>query len=135
MTNEEAIKELSEWLNACCGVEEIEPTREALRMAIEALKAQTPCGDAVSRQTLQNELALYPIDDITSEDEAGYNRAINDVQKMVLHLPSVQPEAAIPITWLEKHIEWLRSFDNDIATFTAGNIIGTIAKWRGEQDD
>ena len=50
-----------------------------------------PCEDAVSRQTLQKELALYPIDDITSEDEAGYNRAINDVQKMVLHLPSAQP--------------------------------------------
>ncbi len=64
----------------------------ALRMAIEALKAQGTCGDAVSRQTLQKELALYPIDDITSEDEAGYNRAINDVQKMVLHLPSTQPE-------------------------------------------
>lgn len=200
MTNEEAIKELSEWLDACCGEEEIEPTREALRMAIEALKAQMeksddlraksaqnvqngdlisrklaidaadkiierdtsgnndvvkamtawkmyvealpsaqpdnrlskiadlvegtidhfdlddamdllyqikdvldssdelpsaqpePCEDAVSRQTLQKELALYSIDDITSEDEAGYNRAINDVQKMVLHLPSAQPE-------------------------------------------
>ena len=67
-------------------------TYVACKEAIKALKAQGTCEDAVSRQTLQKELALYPIDDVTSEDEAGYNRAINDVQKMVLHLPSAQPE-------------------------------------------
>ena len=66
----------------------------AMELAVDALKAQGTCDDAVSRQTLQKELALYPIDDVTSEDEAGYNRAINDVQKMVLHLPSAQPEKA-----------------------------------------
>ena len=65
---------------------------DCLRKGLKLLKAQEACGDAVSRQTLQKELALYPIDDITSEDEAGYNRAINDVQKMVLHLPSAQTE-------------------------------------------
>lgn len=64
----------------------------AMELAVDALKAQGTCEDAVSRQTLQKELALYQIDDVTSEDEAGYNRAINDVQKMVLHLPSAQPE-------------------------------------------
>jgi hypothetical protein len=70
----------------------------AMEFAVEALKAQiatdTNVGsnDLISRQTLQNELALYLIDDVTSEDEAGYNRAINDIQKMVLHLPSAQPE-------------------------------------------
>lgn len=63
----------------------------AMELAVDALKAQGTCEDAVSRQTLQKELALYPIDDVTSEDEAGYNRAINDVQKMVVHLPSAQP--------------------------------------------
>ena len=64
----------------------------AMELAVDALKEQGTCEDAVSRQTLQKELALYPIDDVTSEDEAGYNRAINDIQKMVLHLPSAQPE-------------------------------------------
>ena len=64
----------------------------AMELAVDALKAQGTCEDTVSRQTLQKELALYPIDDVTSEDEAGYNRAINDVQKMVLHLPPVQTD-------------------------------------------
>lgn len=92
MTNEEAIVRIKDHMSVHKIYEEraIKIT-EALNMAIEALKAQGTCGDAVSRQTLQKELALYSIDDITSEDEAGYNRAINDVQKMVLHLPSAQP--------------------------------------------
>lgn len=89
MTREEAIREL---MFAKREVIEDSFIDKAYDMAISALKAQGTCGDAVSRQTLQNELALYPIDDITSEDEAGYNRAINDVQKMVLHLPSAQPD-------------------------------------------
>ena len=40
MTNKEAIKELSEWLDGCCGGEEIEPTRQALRLAIHALESE-----------------------------------------------------------------------------------------------
>lgn len=97
MTNEEAIVRIKDHMSVHKIYEEraIKIT-EALNMAIEALKAQGTCGDAVSRQTLQKELALYPIDDITSEDEAGYNRAINDVQKMVLHLPSAQLDRDIP---------------------------------------
>ena len=65
--------------------------REQLADDSDDYDSLIPYEDAVSRQTLQKELALYQIDDITSEDEAGYNRAINDVQKMVLHLPSAQP--------------------------------------------
>ena len=91
MTNEEAIKDIQDNILPVVG-------GKSLLMAIEALKAQidkdTNVGsnDLISRQTLQKELALYPIDDVTSEDEAGYNRAINDIQKMVLHLPSAQSE-------------------------------------------
>ena len=88
MTNKEAIEILEANRPDPC----YQMLREAVDFAVDALKAQGTCEDAVSRQTLQKELALYPIDDVTSEDEAGYNRAINDVQKMVLHLPSAQPE-------------------------------------------
>ena len=94
-----------------------------------------PCEDAVSRQTLQKELALYPIDDVTTEDEAGYNRAINDVQKMVLHLPSAQQEEAIPATWLEEQAKWFESMDNAFAKIEANNIRVMIKKWRSEKDE
>ena len=87
MTREEAIEILEANRPDPC----YQMLREAVDFAVDALKAQGTCEDAVSRQTLQKELALYPIDDVMSEDEAGYNRAINDVQKMVLHLPSAQP--------------------------------------------
>lgn len=88
MTREEAIEILEANRPDPC----YQMLREAVDFAVDALKAQGTCEDAVSRQTLQKELALYPIDDVTTEDEAGYNRAINDVQKMVLHLPSVQTD-------------------------------------------
>lgn len=91
MTNQEAIRELMFAKREVIADSFID---KAYDMAISALKAHGTCEDAVSRQTLQKELALYLIDDITSEDEVGYNRAINDVQKMVLHLPSAQPELA-----------------------------------------
>ena len=42
MDNQEAIKELSELLDGCCGGEEIEPTRQAIRLAISALEKQIP---------------------------------------------------------------------------------------------
>ena len=84
MTREEAIEILEANRPDPC----YQMLREAVDFAVDALKAQGTCEDAVSRQTLQKELALYSIDDVTSEEEAGYNRAINDVQKMVLHLPS-----------------------------------------------
>ena len=96
MTREEAIKQLDTmWKMLTSAYDDIADSHvAAYTMAVDALKAQGTCEDAVSRQTLQKELALYPIDDVTSEDEAGYNRAINDVQKMVLHLPSAQLEKA-----------------------------------------
>ena len=97
MTREEAIKQLDTmWKMLTSAYDDIADSHvEAYTMAVDALKAQGTCEDAVSRQTLQKELALYPIDDVTSEDEAGYNRAINDVQKMVLHLPSTQPQSTM----------------------------------------
>ena len=94
MTREEVIKQLDTmWKMLTSAYDDIADSHvAAYTMAVDVLKAQGTCEDAVSIQTLQKELALYPIDDVTSEDEAGYNRAINDVQKMVLHLPSAQPE-------------------------------------------
>ena len=107
-------------------------TYVACKAAIEALKAQGTCEDAVSRQTLQKELALYPIDDVTTEDEAGYNRAINDVQKMVLHLPSAQPNA-IPLEWIAKHLEWLDNCDNDFAQLAKVAIRAMVEIWKKDK--
>ena len=51
MTNKEAITILQEWLHGCCG-EELDPDREAFRLAISALSQD---GDTISRQWCLNE--------------------------------------------------------------------------------
>lgn len=90
MTREEAIKELYAWLDGCCGDEEIEPAREAFRMAIEALRGQdvpdTNVGDMVYRQA--------------AIDALDY---INGVEEVLKALPSAQPERepAKFIRWME----------------------------------
>ena len=110
----------------------------AMELAVDALKAQGTCEDAVSRQTLQKELALYPIDDITSEDEAGYNRAINDVQKMVLHLPSAQPEP-MSDAYMKAVWTWLLDYQIKVAElkgrYTPYEVLSWVANdWRKEHE-
>lgn len=63
MTREEAIKELYAWLDGCCGDEEIEPAREAFRMAIEALRVQDVTDTNVGTKdgrTIYRQAAILP---------------------------------------------------------------------------
>ena len=54
--------------------------------------------------------------------------------KGVRALPSVQSEPAIPLSWIEGQIEWLKSLDNEFSTLTAGQILAMMNKWKDEQD-
>ena len=47
-------------------------------------------------------------------------------------LPSAQPEPSIPISWIEKQIDWLKSMDNEFSNLTAMNISVLVKKWRKE---
>jgi len=49
-------------------------------------------------------------------------------------LPSVESEPSIPLSWIEKHIEWLKSLDNEFANLAATHISVMVKKWRGEQE-
>lgn len=40
---------------------------------------------------------------------------------------------AIPVEWIEGHIEWLKSLDNAFSGLTAMNIEVMLKKWREEQ--
>ena len=46
-----------------------------------------------------------------------------------------QPEPSIPLSWIEEHIEWLKSLDNEFANLAAAHISVMVKKWRGEHDD
>lgn len=46
----------------------------------------------------------------------------------------IDKEAPVPVSWIEKELEFLRSQDNEIAGLAAGNISGMLNKWRDEQN-
>ena len=49
-------------------------------------------------------------------------------------LPYVESEPSIPLSWIEEHIEWLKSLDNEFANRAAAHISVMVNKWRGEQE-
>lgn len=63
-------------------------------------------------------------------DETDFRSLINDLE----NLPSAEPEPAIPLSWIEGQIKWLKSLGNAFSTLTAMQISAMVNKWRGEQD-
>jgi len=51
----------------------------------------------------------------------------------VVEMPSAEPEPAIPLSWIEAQIEWLKSLDNAFSALTATQISAMVDKWKGEQ--
>ncbi len=51
------------------------------------------------------------------------------------NLPSRQPEPAIPLSWIENEIEWLKSLDSTFSEITAIQIAAMVMKWRDEQNE
>lgn len=137
MTNNEIINFLNQvrkillndksWLEST-----VQPINEAFDRAISALQAQdvpdTNVGDMVSRQKAID--ALCRRCDLVSDDEPCTKKC-NDI-KILKMLPSTQPEPSIPISWIEKQIDWLKSIDNEFSKITAMNISTLVKKWRKE---
>ena len=46
----------------------------------------------------------------------------------------INKEAPVPVSWIEKEIEFLKSQDNEFAGLAASNISGMLNKWRDEQN-
>lgn len=55
--------------------------------------------------------------------------------EIIKALPTVQPEPSIPLSWIDEHIEWLKSFDNGLANLAAAEISLMLEKWRREQNE
>lgn len=51
------------------------------------------------------------------------------------NLPSRQLEPAIPLSWIENEIEWLKSLDSTFSEITAIQISAMVQKWKDEQDE
>ena len=61
--------------------------------------------------------------------------SINGLIKRLNALPTIQPEPAIPLSWIENEIEWLKSLDSTFSEITAIQISAMVKKWRDEQDE
>ena len=83
--------------------------------------------DAISRQAAID--AVNSHFGFSVEEEYG-----SAVQEVLNALPSVQPELAIPLQWIEAQIEWLKSLGNGFSTLAAGQISAMVDKWKEEQD-
>ena len=49
-------------------------------------------------------------------------------------LPSVQSEPAIPLSWIEGQIRWLRNLDNAFSALTVEQISAMVNEWKDEQN-
>lgn len=109
---------------------------DALKIAIESLKAQlfseSTTSDLISRQAAIDEINhICPVD--TEYDCTLLDRV--DVRCVLSDLPTIQHEPAIPLSWIEKHIEWHKSLDNEFANLAAAHISVMVKKWRDEQNE
>ena len=83
--------------------------------------------DLISRQTA--------IDALREAENHAFNsfyKGLVKAHKIIADIPSAQPEPSIPISWIEKQIDWLKSMDNEFSKLTAMNISVLVKKWRKE---
>lgn len=91
----------------------------------------TNVGDMISRRMAMDALS-HMMDTDGFRDGWAVSRA--NVDCMLRALPSAQPEIAIPLSWIEKHIEWLKSMDNAFSDLIAMNISVMVKKWKEEKE-
>ena len=99
--------------------------------------------DTISRQaalealSVGKELLSRVLDeiDVVGADREKYSWWLGLIEaniKDIEELPSAQPESSIPISWIEKQIDWLKSMDNGFSDIIAMNISVLVKKWRKE---
>ena len=120
---------------------------EAAEAYVEHEKAQLSqedtTSDTISRQAAIDAVMEYgaiwmEYTDAMDKGEIA-QRALNNAKSTMIRilkeLPSVQPERAIPLSWIENEIKWLKSLDNTFSEITALQISAMVNKWRDEQNE
>ena len=91
--------------------------------------------DLISRQAAIEVIdAVFPVDSMKSEYAQGIACGAALAKTYIEQLPSAQPEPAIPLSWIEGQIGWLKGLDNAFSTLTAGQILAMMNKWKDEQN-
>ena len=115
--------------------EKTQPSREgATKDATSELIERQQAIDAV----MEYGAIWMEYSDAMDKDEiaqAALNNAKSTMIRILKELPSVQPERAIPLSWIENEIKWLKSLDNTFSEITALQISAMVNKWRDEQNE
>ena len=131
MSNQEAIallRNLEDALDSYCELNEEGKT--AFRMAIEALScSENPNNsDCISRQAAIDAVKRLSL------GETDVVRLVMRIEDYLERLSSAQPEPAIPLSWIEGQIRWLKGLNNAFSTLTAKQILAMMNKWKDEQN-
>ena len=68
--------------------------------------------------------------------EPSYTDPLNvltEVRDRLKALPSAQPQPAIPLEWIAKHLEWLDNCDNDFAQLAKVSIKVMVELWKKDR--
>ena len=84
--------------------------------------------EAIDRINKQRE-HLQP--DIYPQDKIG-DTAYRICAEFIARLPSAQPDG-IPFEWIDKHLEWLASCDNDFAQLAKVSIKAMVELWKKDR--
>ena len=146
MSLEQAIAQYEQFANVCehhgltASQEEFEQLAAWLRELKERRdepeeRTETHACDLISRQQAIDALARTARETFNLSDEYNhYLAGLMDGELAIKNLPTVQPERAIPLSWIEQQIEWLKSLNNGFSTLTATQISAMVKKWEGEQN-
>ena len=86
--------------------------------------------DLISRQA-----AIDAINRLDIPEDMCVFEILSHIELELGTLPSVQPEPAIPLSWIENQIAWLKSLDNSFSALTALQISTMVQKWKDEQNE
>lgn len=92
--------------------------------------------DLIDRQAVIDELRKFKPEIIPYEKARIYvEETVETMYDRIVELPTIQPEPAIPLSWIENEIKWLKSLDNTFSEITALQIYAMVKKWRHEQGE
>ena len=86
--------------------------------------------DLISRQA-----AIDAINRLDIPEDMCVFEILSHIELELGTLPSAQPEPAIPLSWIENQIAWLKSLDNSFSALTALQISTMVQKWKDEQNE
>ena len=88
--------------------------------------------DLISRQVAIQTALEFIVEYFGGAFDEDFQRKL--IERMNALSPA-QPDPAIPISWLEKEIERLESYENSFAVLDAVQLKALIKRWRGEQNE